>query len=128
MPFAPKEGTVFSVTSGGGGTQDGLALLGSPAEAAPITCTVTLVADSPDTGNEISAAFTEPQLKPSANSRHSASTLLALVGSCTAGNARENGVPLLVTASARIRRPIEPVSISMWSMFWHWVVPGTQTV
>ena len=46
MPLAPKDGTVFSVTSiePGSGTQVGFALEGSPAEVAPITCTMTLVA------------------------------------------------------------------------------------
>ena len=26
------------------------------------------------------------------------------------------------------RRPVDPVSTSTWSILWHWLVPGTQTV
>ena len=100
---------------GGGGRQVGLAVDGLPAEAAPITWTMTLAAVFPEIGSLISAVLTEPQLKPSANCRHSAKWLLGLLGSITAGNARLND-PLVVVASARIRRPLDPVSTSMWSM------------
>ena len=118
MPLAPNSGTVFSVTSMlfGSGTQVGLALEGSPAELAPMMCTTTPVACSPETGSEMSAMLTEPQLKPSANCRHSASTLPELLGSATAGSASDSlpaGAP-----AAMIRRPIEPVSISTWSIAW----------
>src|ERR1700751_2656720 len=128
MPLAPKDGTVFSVTSmePGSGTQVGFALEGSPAEVAPITCTMTLVADSPETGSLMSAVLTEPQLKPSANCRHSASGLL--LASKTAGSASDSspaGAP-----AAMIRSPIEPVSTSMWAMLWQLsnLPSGMQTV
>src|SRR5215469_79374 len=75
----------------------------------------------------MSAVLTEPQLKPSANWRHSASTLFALLGSATAGNARLKA-PADVTASARIRKPTEPVSTSIWSTVRQVLVAGMHTV
>src|SRR5580658_10657130 len=71
MPLAPKVATVFSGVPG----QIVVEGVVPPTLAAPITCTLTAAAFSPETGIARSALLTEPQLEPSANCRHSASGL-----------------------------------------------------
>ena len=68
----------------------------------------------------MSAVRTGPQVKPSRNCAHSATGAPVALLCC--------GSDTVVSALARTRKPLEPVSTSTPSIVWHDDWPGTQIV